>query len=273
MFPKKVHSQIEARFTQDEARERSTQEVDERLSAYYGPALPSHSLSEAAWLRLRDQLEMPGLSRFRPSLPSRQAMPVELLHGYAALLLQTNYRHPAPALRCRFTTRRVPPRVRSGGLGRGSIKLVLPRENWQTLQKAELDLLLAAGLARHSGSVRLLVLLPRALFAACLLVLLTALPFASGDRRALWIFLAALVSCLIGGRLLIWQQRILAFRADRQAVQWLGREHVCRGLHLLAERGQPGRRGLWGEPSLCERIARICGSPVSHKDKRLTLVS
>jgi hypothetical protein len=202
----------------------------------------------------------------------RPPVPLELQQIYATLLLQTNYRHPAPGLRVHFTTRRRQPRVRSGVLGQGHISLLLPRANWQSLQKAELDMLLAAGLARCTGISRPLFVLPRVLFAASLLLVLTALPFTSVDRRAMWILLFAVVCCLVSGRLLIWQQRAQAFRGDRLAVQWLGRERVCQGLHLLAERGQPARRPTWGEPSLVERIARVCGTPVAGSDKHLTLV-
>jgi hypothetical protein len=106
-----------------------------------------------------------------------------------------------------------------------------------------------------------------------LLLVLAVLPFTSVDRRAVWIFLVAVTCCLVSGRVLIWQQRAQAFRGDRIAVQWLGRERVCQGLHLLAEHGQPRRRPGWGEPSLAERIARVCGTPVTTKEKRLTLVS
>jgi hypothetical protein len=259
--------------------ERFTQDVEARLSAYYGPALPAHPLSEDAWLRLRAQLGEPALARRmrwrlpeRLSRPARQPVPLAFQQMYATLLLQANYRRPAPALRIRYLTRPVQPRVSTGLSGRGSIKLVLPRAGWQTLQQAELDMLLAAGLARCSEAAHPLSLLPRALFTVSLLFVLAVLPFTSVDRRAVWIFLAALACCLLSGRVLIWQQRLQAFRGDRLAVQWLGRERVCQGLHLLAEHGRPGKRPAWGEPSLAERIARVCGTPTGNKDKRLTLV-
>lgn len=268
----------EEQFAPDEA-ERFTPDVEQRLSAYYGPALPAHPLPEAAWLRLRDQLSVSAPARrsrlrvaVRTSQRSRRIVPIELQQIYATLLLQTNYRRPSPDLSVQLSPRPVQPRVRTGVLGRGRIGLVLPRDDWQTLQKTGLDMLLAAGLARCSGVSRPLFLLPRTLFAVSLLLVLAALPFTSVDRRAVWIFLLAVACCLVSGRLLIWQQRALAFRGDRVAVQWLGRERVCQGLHLLAERGQPERRPAWGEPSLVERISRVCGTPLPSKDKRLTLV-
>lgn len=262
-----------------EKKEPLSHDVEQRLSAYYGPALPAHPLPDVAWLSLRERLQMPEQSLYRrfqlsarlaPRL--RQPLPLELQQMYATLLLQTNYRHPSPALRLRLRRRPVQPRVETAVLGRGRINLVLPREKWQALSKAELEMLLAAGLARCSGVSRPLYLLPRALFAMSLLFVLAALPFTSVDRRAVWIFLIAFACCMVSGSLLVWQQRLQAFRGDTIAVEWLGRERVCQALHLLAERGQPERRPTWGEPSLVERIARVCGTPITNKDKRLTLV-
>ena len=278
MFEENVHARTGEWLTQD-GEQRATQDVEQSLSAYYGPALPPYPLSADAWLSLRDQLSVPAQprrQRFRGKLRARtrlrQVVPVEFQQTYATLLLRTNYRRPSPSLRCQFSSRSIQPRVNAGVWGRGQIRLVLPRENWQTLQNVELEMLLAAGLARFSGISRPLFLLPRALFAASLLLVLAALPFTSVDRRAVWICLAAVACCLASGRVLLWQQRAQAFRGDRVAVQWLGRERVCQGLHLLAERGQPERRPTWGEPSLGERIERVCGTPITRRDKRLTLV-
>jgi len=280
-----VQAGDEEQFAQDEEKpaqdgeEHASLDIEQRLSAYYGPALPTYPLPEDAWLRLRHALsraEQARRPRFvrpaRHAQRARQTVPIGLQQAYATLLLQTNYRYPAPTLRVRLSSRPVQARVRTGALGRRQIGLVLPRENWQTLHKAELDMLLATGLARCSSISRVLFLLPRLLFAASLLCVLGVLPFTNMDRRAVWIFLLAVACCLLSGRVLIWQQRALAFRGDRQAVQWLGRERVCLGLHLLAEHGQPQRRSAWGEPSLVERISRVCGTPIEPKDKRLTLV-
>ncbi len=68
------------------------------------------------------------------------------------------------------------------------------------------------------------------------------------------------------------QARSIAFRADSLMVRWLGRGSTCSGLHALAERSRaPGCR-RWGEPSLMERIERVCGVGVEAREKRLTLV-
>lgn len=266
---------------QAKSGKRQARDLDERLAAYYGPALPPRPLSEAAWLRLRENLDQacqaaprrrytrwPSLARAR----RRPAAPPGLQETFVTLLAQINYRRPSPDLRCHFSSRRVQPRVEVVPLGRGQVHLLLPKQNWWLLREVELEVLLAVGLARAAGASRPLFLFSRALLAASLLLALAALPFTGVDRRYLWIFGFAFACCVAGAGLISLQERALAFRGDRQAVQWLGRERVCRGLHLLAEHGRPQRRPAWGEPSLAERIARVCGSPVKTKDEHLTLV-
>ena len=68
------------------------------------------------------------------------------------------------------------------------------------------------------------------------------------------------------------QARSLAFHADILMVNWLGRSHACSGLHALADRSQAPRRRRWSEPSLAERIKRVCGAGVEARENRLTLV-
>lgn len=266
---------------QAKSSRKQVRSLDEQLAAYYGPALPPRPLSEAAWLRLRDRLDQAcqaaprgrhvrrlSLARARRST----AIPPVLQETFAELLAQINYRHPSPELRCHFSSHRVQPRVGIMPLGRGQVHLMLPARNWQFLQTVELEVLLTVGLARAAGASRALFMLSRALFVASFLLSLAVLPFTGVDRRYLWLFCLALACCMAGAGLIFLQERALAFRGDGQAVQWLGRERVCRGLHLLAEHGRPQRHPTWGEPSLAERIARVCGSPVRTEDEHLTLV-
>ncbi len=272
MFQKNAHTGV---------GEQVSQDLEERLVAYYGPALPPRALPEAAWLQVRDGLEKARRAPRRRRRARRvgyahsrynQPVPTALQETFAALLARISYHRPYPILRCDFSPRKITPRVGISPLGHGQIRLALPEQDWHTLHPAEMEVLLTAGLARCSGASRSLFLLPRALFAASLLLAIAALPFTTVDRRYLWIFCAALACCLAGTYLIFRQQRSLAFRGDRQAVEWLGRERVCQGLHLLAEHGHPQRRPTWSEPSLAERIARVCGSPVTTKGKSLTLV-
>lgn len=261
--------------------EMCSQKLEQRLAAYYGPALPARPLPETAWLQLRAQLDQaqreiprrsrvrwPGYVRARRS----QTVPSNFQQTFAALLTQIDYQQRSPELDCRFSSRPAQPRVGITLFGHGQVRLLLSERNWQSLQTSELEVLLAAGLARYASASRALFLLTRTLFAVSLLLALAALPFTSVDRRYLWVFCLAFACCVAGACLITWQERALAFRGDRQAVRWLGRERVCQGLHLLAERGRPQRRPTWGEPSLAERIARVCGTPVRTKDEHLTLV-
>ncbi len=80
----------------------------------------------------------------------------------------------------------------------------------------------------------------------------------------------AIVLCTLW--LLHVQGRRTVFRADSLVVQWLGRERTCQGLHALADRSRSPRRSRWGEPSLAERIERVCGTQVTLEEDRLMLV-
>jgi hypothetical protein len=64
----------------------------------------------------------------------------------------------------------------------------------------------------------------------------------------------------------------MAMQADSLMVQWLGRGRACEGLHALADRTSTPSHSRWGELSLTERIARVCGTQVRIEDERLTLV-
>ncbi|MGH2506344.1 MAG: hypothetical protein ACRDHZ_02860 [Ktedonobacteraceae bacterium] len=263
-----------------ETKEQCYQHIEKRLTAYYGPALPPHALPETAWLQVHAQLDLSQrlssqqhCMRWPRATPlvNKQTVPANFQEVFAQLLLQTNYRHAQPNLCYALSPHLRQPRVRTSPLGRRQIRLTLPAQQY-TLQPLEIEVLLAAGLARCSGASRTLFVLPRIFFACALLLSIVALPLVNVERRVTWLLLAALACCLAGGYLLTWQRRIVVLRADGQAVRWLGRERVCQGLHLLAEHGQARYRPAWGEPSLAERIAHVCGTSVPNTDKHLTLV-
>lgn len=257
--------------------EQDYQDIEQRLQAYYGPALPPHTLPETTWLQVRAQLDPRPAShkrcayRLDSSLWSRPTVPSSLQAPFAELLAHTNYRRPQPHLHCSLNSHLRQPQLHTSPLGHGKIRLTLPAQH--TLQALEIEVLLAVGLARCAGASRTLFVLPRLLFVCTLLLSLAALSLVNVERRAFWLLLAALVCCLAGSCLLTWQRRAVVLRADGQAVRWLGRERVCQGLHLLAKHGQARQRPAWGEPSLAERIAHVCGTRVSSTDKHLTLVS
>jgi hypothetical protein len=164
------------------------------------------------------------------------------------------------------------PAIRGSWLGRRTIRLTLPLDALLTMGQHELDVLLATGLApsistRTSTYTPGRLLLAGLVLLACLTLIVCwmhhVLPVGIPLALALW---AVVVWC--------WQRqaRSLAFHADTLMVRWLGRSHACSGLHTLAERRPASRRGHWGEPSLAERIERVCGTPVEARENRLTLV-
>ena len=58
----------------------------------------------------------------------------------------------------------------------------------------------------------------------------------------------------------------------RHALNVMEKQETDRRPHSLAERIRAPRRRQWGEPSLAERIERVCGTGVETKENRLTLV-
>lgn len=255
--------------------ETNEDRLEKRLATYYGPPLPPRALPEAAWFQLRSQLPPvtpPHQRRLKRVFASRRSVvPADLQETFINFLHQTGYRQPYPTLRCSFRKAAIQPGVTISPLGRKSIRLTLPGQSWHTMQPLELDLLISTGLARCAGASRPLFLLPRLLFLCSLLIVTASLPLATLDRRFLWSFFIALASAIASGCLFSWQQRLLAFQADRQAVRWLGRERVCRGLHLLASYESVHRWPKASEPSLSKRIARVCGMPIAAEDECLTL--
>src|SRR5260370_31025448 len=98
----------------EEAGEQCYRDLEERLAAYYGPALPQHPLPEVAWLQLRAQLDVARRVPVRrrrarwsgyTRLKSRQVVPLSLQEAFAGLLVQADYRRPQPDLRCHFNPR------------------------------------------------------------------------------------------------------------------------------------------------------------------------
>lgn len=138
--------------------------------------------------------------------------------------------------------------------------------------QAELDVLLATGLARSIYARKPAYVLVRLLL-ACVVLL------ASITLALLWLHHLLFVGIPIAMALYIsvpWllnlQARSIVFHADTLTVLWLGRSHVCSGLHSLADRSRTPRRSRWGEPSLAERIERVCGTRTDSRDNQLTLV-
>jgi len=175
-------------------------------------------------------------------------------------------------LRCRLTPDVHEPAVRGSWLGRRTIRLTLRLGAVMTLGQDELDVLLATGLARSVSARHLKYTLGRLLLAGLVLL-------ACPTLIVCWMHHVLLVGIPLALALYavaVWrwqrQARSLAFHADTLMVRWLGRGTACQGLHKLAGRSRALRRRRWGEPSLVERIERVCGTGVEARENQLTLV-
>jgi hypothetical protein len=164
------------------------------------------------------------------------------------------------------------PKVRGSWFGRRKIRLVLSLSSVTTLEQAELDVLLATGLARSMCARKTKYSLGRLLLASLVLIATLGLTFSWTHNVPLIGFPIAIALCASVVWLLHLQTRSIAFHADALMVLWLGRGHVCDGLHALADHSRAPSRKRWGEPSLAERIERVCGTRVEVKENQLTLV-
>jgi hypothetical protein len=263
----------------DKSKQQEPRDLEERLTAYYGPQLREQPLSQTSWQNVRLRLgsqESPEHRRsFRwrfPRRKSRAYVPASMQETFARIAYQA--RVPSRPSMLRFTRKpRVSePAVRGSWFGRPKIRLILPVNAVATIVQAELDVLLATGLARSIGARKPKYALGRLLLASVVLVASIALILS-------WIYHVAFVGiplaitlCALATWLLHLQARSIAFYADTLIVLWLGREHVCSGLHALSDRSRAPQRRRWGEPSLAERIERVCGTRVETRENQLTLV-
>jgi hypothetical protein len=254
-------------------------DMEQRLSAYYGPPLPEQSLPPAAWHAVRHQLGVQANARcrrgFRLRLPrkrSRAFVPTTMQEAFARIASEAGIPSTQAMLRYRLVPRSHEPVVRGSWLGRPTIRLTLPLDAVTSMGRDELDVLLATGLARSICAHK-----PASMLTRFLLVgtgLLAGVLFI-----VCWMHHLPLVGAPVA--LSLWavvawrwqaQARSIAFRADSLMVRWLGRGPACSGLHALAEHSRASRRRRWGEPSLAERIERVCGTGVEARENRLTLV-
>ncbi len=252
-------------------------ELEERLAAYYGPELREQPLPSASWQRLHAQLG-PQRSRRRLHVPRPHrpwhrrfhSVPVYVQETFVRIMHDARISYPLSSLlHCSFNARM--PTVRVSALGRSRIKLSLPSPAEGAIGRPELDVVVATGLARYLYTrkpmyaiVRVLLIIAVLLASAAFIVLFWT------QKQPLIAFPIAMLLCALG--LLHIQGRNLVFRADTLIVLWLGRTRACQGLHALADQSRSPRRVKWGEPSLTERIGRVCGTRVAIDDERLTLV-
>jgi hypothetical protein len=263
----------------DKSQQQEPFDLEQRLTSFYGPPLRDQPLSSSSWQNLRLRLDSQADARrklhFHWPLPQRRSrtdVPTFIQDAFSRISYEARVPYMPALLRYSSNLQIHEPIVRNSRLGRRKIRLLLPLNAVTAMRQAELDVLLATGLARSMcthkpGHVLVRLLLACVvLLASIMLALLWThhLPFV-GIPIAILLYTSILW-------LLNLQARSIAFHADTLTVLWLGRSHVCSGLHSLADRSRTPQRSRWGEPSLAERIERVCGTRADSRDNQLTLV-
>jgi hypothetical protein len=268
---------------------QSRSNLDERLSAYYGPALPEQPLSLSSWSRLSVQL---GSQRHQRTfhiahtriprlfkVSTDRLPPLYIQSAYSRIASEAGFHHVPRMLTCRFDMRLRTPELRVSLLSRRHIHLRLPLSARESMVPSALDVLLATGLARYIQKRKSTYLIQRLLLVGAMFIILTAcilvLVFTK-EGNAPVIFPIAIGLCILLEVLSGWglrsQSRRLAVLADELMVVWLGRSQVCQGLHALADLSRAPSRRRWGDLSLTERIDHVCGTHVPAHEDRFTLV-
>jgi hypothetical protein len=262
----------------DKNKQQEPFDLEQRLSSYYGPPLQEQPLSSSSWqnlrLRLPSQESVGRKPHMRWPLPrkrSRTSVPIAIQHAFGRIAYEARIPYVPSMLRYRPRLRAHEPIVRGSWLGRPTITLLLPVNLATVIGQAELDVLLATGIARTLCARKPTYMPGRLLLAGGMLLAgITLILF--------WMYHFPLVGISIAivlFAIFLWllhmQARSIAFRADTLIVRWLGRERVCSGLHALANRSRAPRRRRGGEPSLVERIGRVCGTQGEAAENELTL--
>lgn len=258
-------------------------DLERRLKAFYGPELREQHLPESSWRGIQAHLE-PRRSTKRQRLRQwrvrvrrrthrdRAPVPAYIQEAFLHLIHETRLPYPLPILRCSIKFRMQVPAVRISPLGRHNIKLILPPSAEWAVETAGLDVLLATGLARRHYMRKPTYMLLQLLFVLAIFLTGSALILYATHKTPFFLLPIAILLCGVVAWLIHIQGRERAFRADGMVVQWLGRNRACQGLHTLANRSRTSRRGRWGEPSLEERIHRVCRTRVTLENDQLMLV-
>ncbi len=261
--------------------------LEQRLRSYYGPAQPEQPLPAASWLQVRSQLgvQQPRSSQrrqrhvwrpFRLRLRRRRfSFPANVQEAFTRILYAAHRSPATHMLACRSTPRTRVPRVRVVLLSKQHLQLTLPAH--MAIKPAELDVLLAGGLARYEELRRPTAVLARVLSICAILGLLVWAMIAlfSQELSLLTRFLN-MFACIVLIGTILWLLHVyirrLAQKADMVMVRWVGRTRACQGLHALADRSRVPSQRRWGELSFTERIAHVCGTPVAMEEERFTLI-
>lgn len=268
--------------TQHRRLEQPNSTLDERLSSFYGPERMPQQLPFSSWQTLQRRLDKQPAQRsfyrirhLRHRGRTVQHVPLAVRQAFTRILHEAHgplIHSRTPEVRCNFKLRLREPVIHTTLFSR-TIRLTLPAIANLAQDEAALDALLAAGLARYQ--------LAQQWRYRWLYLLLLLLLVVDGTTLVLLHFYQQWFEFLISGiatastvstvAALYWQQRQRALQADMLAVHWLGRSRMCHGLHALANYSAMPYRRQWSEPSLAERIERVCGPRVEANDERLTL--
>ena len=261
------------------SKQREPFDLEKRLSTFYGPQLREQPLSQASWQNLLHRLGSQEDTKRRhhfslrfPRKRSRAYVPTSIQDTFTRIAYEARIPTRSSMLSFALNPHIREPMVRCSRFGKRKIRLILPLNVIATIGQSELDVLLATGLARSICTYKPINVLGR-------LMLVSVMLIASLVMIWSWINHVPVVGIPVAIGLyvsIVWlihlQSRSIAFHADALMVLWLGRGRICNGLHALAVHTQTPRRKRWGEPSLAERIKRICGTRVDIKDNQLTLV-
>jgi hypothetical protein len=263
----------------DKSEQQKPFDLEQRLSSFYGPPLRDQPLTPSSWQKLR--LRLGSQEEERRKLPflwslllrrARTNVPTSILDAFSRISYQARLPYTPSLLHCSVQLPGRDPAVRGSWLGRRKIRLLLPLNAVAAMGQAELDVLLAAGLARSVYARKPGYMLARLFLSIIVLLACITLILCWLYHLPLFVLPIAILLCVSAPWLLHLQARSIAFRADVLTALWLGRAHVCSGLHSLADRSRTPRRRRWGEPSLAERIERVCGARAETRDDQLTLV-
>jgi hypothetical protein len=255
-------------------------DLEKRLKVFYGPPLQEQPLPTASWEHLRQQLGPRKVARHRfhwriPRRPSQRHVPQYIHEAFARIAYEARGSYPSSMLRCLFKADLREAGVRVSFFGRPRIKLLFPFAAIHTPGSAELDVLLATGLARYVCMRKRNYAIAHFLIATLVLLPWLVLILFLLHGLSIVIFPIAISLCIVFNAVALWRLHVqgqrLAFRADSLVVLWLGRGTACRGLHALADLSPAPHRRRWGEPSLVERIERVCGTRVETQDDRVLL--
>ncbi|HCI78117.1 MAG TPA: hypothetical protein DHW02_00330 [Ktedonobacter sp.] len=268
----------------NDKQNHGTTDLDARLRTYFGPPLPEQPLSSQTWNTLHQQLR----PRYRTYLRGRRwhgfhglrrnrasRIPSVVQDSLERVMHEARWHQHVPTLYCLVKGRVAEPSIRITSTllpGKPALRVMLPIYAPTTMQNIEMDVLIASGLARFVLMKRLKERILRYVY-ACLLVIICLFTVYSLLHKQLYleIPIAIVLSiCILFMR--GYQQRRQVFSADEILVYWLSRSRVCEGLHLLANRSHTPHRWQLSEPSLEERIQRVCGTQVTTRNRDLTLV-